>query len=124
MHDGMHGRSLNFNVRRHHTFIMFDAKFIQDLQFMGHTTAEAVRALRPGGFLDRLGVHTHCLSCGVEVAESVRWFYLCDMKCKCGGSFEVRPLLELTAWAQTPGTTDAHFPASAFRIQEDSKHDD
>jgi hypothetical protein len=103
---------------------MFDAKFIQGLQFMGHTTAEAVRALRPGGFLDRLGVRTHCLSCGGDVAESVRWFYLCDMKCKCGGSFEVRPLLELTAWAETRGTTDAHFPASVFRIQEDGKHED
>ena len=102
---------------------MFDAKFIQGLQAAGQSVSDAVRALRPGGPMERLGIRTRCLSCGTEVAESIKWFHVCDMRCQCGGDFDPVPMCALVAWAQTSGTTDAEFPASAFRIQQDSTHE-
>ncbi len=103
---------------------MFDDTFIRGLQAAGHSVSDAIRALRPGGPMEHFGIRTRCLSCGTEAVESIKWFHVCEMRCRCGGAFDSGPMIAFVAWAQTRGATDAEFPASAFRIQQDSTHED
>jgi len=49
------------------------------------TKADAIRALRPGGPLDRIFYQTKCLECSKEINASLRWFYN-DNRCACGGT--------------------------------------
>jgi hypothetical protein len=59
---------------------------------VGATMSDAVRAVRPGGPLDDSKYVTDCCECGVEKAETVRWFCDREFTCECGGKFDMRPL--------------------------------
>jgi hypothetical protein len=62
------------------------------MRHIGATMHDAVRALRPGGPLDNANYLTQCRKCGVEKAETIRWFGDREFTCECGGKFDVRGL--------------------------------
>ena len=71
---------------------MFSESDIRFFGTLGATASDAVRALRPGGPLDRTWFTTVCLRCGVTKRATIRWFHGCDFRCGCGGEFNASDL--------------------------------
>lgn len=57
-------------------------------RFGGHTEADKLRVLRPGGPLDLSLYQTRCPGCGQEINRPLRWFFDQDFRCSCGGLFD------------------------------------
>jgi len=55
-----------------------------------------LRALRPGGPMDRFVLTCRCLACGEQATEPARWYHEHSMRCSCGGQFDTVPFEELT----------------------------
>jgi hypothetical protein len=62
------------------------------MQRFGATLRDAIRAVRPGGPLDDSEFLTHCCKCGIDRAETLRWFCDRGFTCECGGKFDTRLL--------------------------------
>jgi hypothetical protein len=66
-------------------------------RLIGANAGDTLRALRPGGPLDRIIVTTVCENCSTKVEKSARWFHEAEFRCACGGAFrdkEVREFLK------------------------------
>lgn len=83
------------------------------------TLADAFRALRPNGPLDRHGYRTVCTGCGNSVSHPVRWFHDCEFRCSCGSLFDYRDLLRYSNALQQNRFDEAKAIASIYLIEQE-----
>lgn len=103
---------------------MFSPEELKVYARMGCTAAEATRALRPGGPADCVHLATRCPQCGRSVRESLRWFYLCQFHCSCGGLFDESDLLRYFALLRAGEFALADSIPTITRIDQHQHGDD
>ena len=101
---------------------MFDPQLMKFLEKHGWV-ADGVRAIRPGGPMDRVGLRTRCTACLATFSGSVKRFFLCDGRCACGAEWDSAPLDALVRRALTPGGSQTPLPEGTFSIDPESEHE-
>lgn len=85
------------------------------------TESDAIRALRPGGPLDRVTLILKCTRCSQQVNETLRWFQLHDFVCTCGGPLDDKPLRDAIAQGTVNNLIRTRSPEEIMKLIQDRK---
>jgi hypothetical protein len=92
------------------------------MQKEGWTTADFMRALRPGGPLDTLEYSTHCTQCGKKFVGTFRQYG--DGLCSCGGKLDTKDVAQWLAALRANDLTVVRRITTIRQIENKAGSDD